>query len=352
VTNEERVKTLFAQANPIPDADLFDLDEIDGTAYLATLEARSSEMTQLETKGQDQKEKKTATPWLIAAAVAIVAGIGLIVVNQGEEAFSEAPSGELDGVWWEPRLPDVSLDIPIVYQIGPGDLFVFDGRAQLTSPVFQGSYTFIDGEVTYFGNQIADGPGVPGLGPCPTGGGDNRWKITIVDDGEIGTEVVAAGGCSGRVGHPVEMVRLSPSSTAGETIAPPEGEYDDSFQFPSQLNGIWLREGTGEVVYFHSADSTYGRSDIGDVVVAPQDRGTFVLVPPEDDAGQVKVVFTSDGTGKCSAGSTMTWDSVQWNQVPPAIDPPLGPIGAVLTIADDACGISSGSQTWIHVAGA
>ena len=86
VTNEQRVKTLFAQANPIPDADLFDLDEIGGTAYLATLETRSSEMTQLDTKGQNQKEKKTATPWLIAAAVAIVAGIGLIVVNQGNEA--------------------------------------------------------------------------------------------------------------------------------------------------------------------------------------------------------------------------------------------------------------------------
>ncbi len=28
-------------------------------------------------------------------------------------------------------------------------------------------------------------------------------------------------------------------------------------------------------------------------------------------------------------------DSVQWNRVPPAIDPPLGPIGAMLVIADD-----------------
>jgi len=43
-------------------------------------------VAQLDPKGQDQKEKKTATPWLVAAAVAIVAGIGLIVVNQGEEA--------------------------------------------------------------------------------------------------------------------------------------------------------------------------------------------------------------------------------------------------------------------------
>ena len=86
VTNEQQVKTLFAEANPIPDADLFDLDEIGGTAYLATLETRSSEVTQLDTKGQNQKEKKSSAPWLVAAAVAIVAGIGLIVVNQGDEA--------------------------------------------------------------------------------------------------------------------------------------------------------------------------------------------------------------------------------------------------------------------------
>ena len=86
MTNEQRVKTLFAEANPIPDADLFDLDEIGGTAYLATLVARSSEMTQLDTRRQDQKEKTTVKPWMVAATVLIVAGIGLIAVNQGNDA--------------------------------------------------------------------------------------------------------------------------------------------------------------------------------------------------------------------------------------------------------------------------
>ena len=32
---------------------------------------------------------------------------------------------------------------------------------------------------------------------------------------------------------------------------PPEGEFDDTLESPSQLKGIWLREATGEVTHFH-----------------------------------------------------------------------------------------------------
>ena len=80
---EERVMALLTQANPEPE-ESFDLDS-NAAAYLATLEQRSSEVTPLNTNGQDQK-KKTLTPWLVAAAVLIVAGIGLIVVNQDDGA--------------------------------------------------------------------------------------------------------------------------------------------------------------------------------------------------------------------------------------------------------------------------
>ena len=257
-------------------------------------------------------------------------------------------AGELDGIWWKPRFPDIPRDIPITVQFGPGDLFVLDGRAQLTDPAFRGRYTFVDDVVTYLDNEVVDGP-------CPTGGGQTRWAITTGDDGQIGTEVLEEGECSGKVGYSAPMIRLSPVSTAGAAITPPDGEFDDTPTFPSLLKGVWLREGTGEVVHFHP-DGTYARSDTGDVVANPDDRGTFVLVTPdaaaEDDNESAQVVMTSDGTSKCATGSTLTWDAVQWNQVPPAIDPPLGPIGAVHTIADDACGMSSGDQTWIHVSGA
>jgi len=220
---------------------------------------------------------------------------------------------------------------------------VLDGRAQLTAPVFRGRYTFADDVVTYFDNEIADGP-------CPADD-QTRLAIVIVDDGEIGSEVLEAGVCSSEDDTLASMIRLSPASPAGAAITPPDGEFDDTPEFTSQLKGIWLHEATGEVIYFHP-DSTYARSDIGDVVTNPDDSGTFVLVTPEDEDGPAQVVMTSDGTSKCAAGATLTWGTVEWNQVPPALDPPLGPIGAINTIADDSCGMSSGNQTWIHISGA
>ena len=258
-------------------------------------------------------------------------------------APSVAAAGVLDGIWWKPRVPDARNDLPLTYQFGPGDLFVLDGRAQLIAPVFRGRYTFADDVVTYFDNEIADGP-------CPADD-QTRLAIVIVDDGEIGSEVLEAGVCSSEDDTLASMIRLSPASPAGAAITPPDGEFDDTPEFTSQLKGIWLHEATGEVIYFHP-DSTYARSDIGDVVTNPDDSGTFVLVTPEDDNGPAQVVMTSDGTSKCAAGATLTWGTVEWNQVPPALDPPLGPIGAINTIADDSCGTSSGNQTWIHISGA
>lgn len=257
-------------------------------------------------------------------------------------------AGALDGIWWKPRDRSLPGDIPVTVQIGPGELFVLDGRAQLTSPVFRGRYTFVDDVVTYDGNEIAEGPCSPGDGPT-------RWSVVIVDEGEIGTEVLENGVCSAEIGTRASMTRLSPASAVGAAITPPEGEFDNTPTVPSQLKGLWLRQGTGEVLYF-DVDGTFARSDGGDVVAAPDDRGAFALetddaVATEDEA-VAQVVMTSDGSGTCAAGSTLTWASVEWNRVPPAVDPPLGPIGAVRVAADDQCSGSSGEQTWIHVSGA
>lgn len=109
MTNEERVKTLFAQANPIPDADLFDLDEIGGTAYLATLEARSSEVTQLETKhAEDDTKRRPAGVWVAAAAtVIVILGLGIVLITQDQQDVALSPeerslataSGFLEALW-------------------------------------------------------------------------------------------------------------------------------------------------------------------------------------------------------------------------------------------------------------
>ncbi len=256
---------------------------------------------------------------------------------------SETEAGELDGIWWKPRVVDLPQDIPLIIQFGPGDLFAFEGRANLAAPVFRGRYTLVDDVVTYAENEIADGP-------CPTVDRETRWAVANVDDGKIDIEVLESGECGGTVGTSFPMLRLSPFSSAGAAITPPDGEFDDTLMLPSLLKGIWLREGTGELVLFN-ADGTYARSDTGDMLVDPDDRGTFLVVAPEGDDELAKITMTSDGTSKCAAGSTLIWDQVQWNQVPPTIDPPLGPIGAVRTVAEDDCGLSAGDQIWIHISG-
>ena len=99
---EERVMTLFDEANPIPDVDSLDLVEVGATRYLATLEQRSSGMTQLDTKQKDQEQKKTVRQrWLVAAVVIILAGVALLLINQSDETpVADQPFG-----------PDSALDV-------------------------------------------------------------------------------------------------------------------------------------------------------------------------------------------------------------------------------------------------
>jgi len=92
VTTETELFALFEEGNPVPDLDGLGSVALDAAAYLATLEQRSSDMTQLDTKAKDNKEKKkNGMAFLVAAAVVIVAGIGFMVVNQGDETLADAP---------------------------------------------------------------------------------------------------------------------------------------------------------------------------------------------------------------------------------------------------------------------
>ena len=98
MTNEQRVKTLFAEANPIPDADLFDLDEIGGTAYLATLEQRSSEVTLTTHEEPDQKTKRGRGPLVLALGAAAVAllVLGLTLFESDTTDVADSGSSAVD----------------------------------------------------------------------------------------------------------------------------------------------------------------------------------------------------------------------------------------------------------------
>lgn len=99
---ETQVLALFEEGNPIPDLDGLEPIDIDAAAYLATLEQRSSEMTQLDTKQKGQEQKKTVRQrWLVAAVVIILAGVALLFINQsGETPVADQPFG-----------PDSALDV-------------------------------------------------------------------------------------------------------------------------------------------------------------------------------------------------------------------------------------------------
>jgi len=92
VTNEQRVKTLFTEANPIPDVDSFAVDEIGGTAYLATLEQWRSEMTQLDTRSIEKKKPQRGRLVLVLGAAAAAILVGGVIALTGDQTGDTSAS--------------------------------------------------------------------------------------------------------------------------------------------------------------------------------------------------------------------------------------------------------------------
>lgn len=116
--SEERMERLFREANPVPDADTFDLERPDGTAYLATLRQKGGAMTDL---GPDSKPESSAKDrrgsWLGAAAAAvIVILVAVAVANQmsrraGESTIGDAAQATVQ--WTNVRLDDLPAPLRI-----------------------------------------------------------------------------------------------------------------------------------------------------------------------------------------------------------------------------------------------
>lgn len=89
MVTEERLNTLLAHANPVTDVSKIDLIDVGAAAYLATLEQRSSEVTQLETKTEEQPDQQRPfIAWLAAATAIIVIGVALLIINQGPDEMT------------------------------------------------------------------------------------------------------------------------------------------------------------------------------------------------------------------------------------------------------------------------
>jgi hypothetical protein len=87
---------LLEEGNPVTELGDDAWTETNAATYLATLERRSSEMTQVETnKSRPDSQRFRTTPWLVAAIVAIVLGVAVVVVNQANQ--DSTPLAGADG---------------------------------------------------------------------------------------------------------------------------------------------------------------------------------------------------------------------------------------------------------------
>lgn len=90
---EEQAMRLFDEANPIPDIESLDLHPVGGPHHLENLDLRSRDMTDTDTKHNEQTARKPTTGrWLAAAAVIVlVAGLAFILMNRAQNETAETP---------------------------------------------------------------------------------------------------------------------------------------------------------------------------------------------------------------------------------------------------------------------
>ena len=105
MSNDLRTLELFAEANPVPDELAMETREVEPAAYLATLQTRSSEVTQLDERVEPKDDRSPR--WMVAlaaAAVVILIGVVTVLINQGSDEqppVTQPPveSSEIDGYW-------------------------------------------------------------------------------------------------------------------------------------------------------------------------------------------------------------------------------------------------------------
>ena len=104
---ENHVLALIEEGNPVPDPDQITDIPVEPAAYLATLNQRSSEVTQLDTRVEKSDNRKKWL-WAAAAALVVIAG-STAVLTSGEEppvatdppptTITDTNAANLSGSW-------------------------------------------------------------------------------------------------------------------------------------------------------------------------------------------------------------------------------------------------------------
>ncbi len=236
-------------------------------------------------------------------------------------------SETLAGIW---RVEDPPVP-GILNQIGADGSFVFDMEGVLdTDPFGTGTYE-LDGTELII---------------SVTNGACSDWAFRVDDIPEDGRVLAtySRSGCHVRAGEPWNLTRLSPIAPSASAIVEPVTVSDAPVEQLSTANveGIWLREGTGQLASFTS-DGRYSVDDGGLLGVDPDDTGHYEI---DGDT----FVLSTDGTGSCAAGTTVTWTAAILDSVTfPEDDLPYTR-RLRLTAPDNECvGWTSGEQTWFRV---
>ena len=149
---EHQMKRLFVRANPIPKTGSAELDEVSATAYLATLEQRSSNMTQLDTKPKSRtgSEPKYKAVLVGAMAIVVFAGISLGIARLGGDETTGPPASadvagtsaindsDLVGKYRTDggALIEISQDGTYVVEVFPGRVVIDQGTWSLDGSEF------------------------------------------------------------------------------------------------------------------------------------------------------------------------------------------------------------------------
>ncbi len=121
---EDQMRTLFVEANPVPDPDALDLTSEGLATDLAEFTRRSNDMTDLKTrKTQEESRPKPEGRWLVAAFVILVLGIGAVV------AFQARDSGPVVA---DPDLTEIDVAMAAIDTYNTGD---FEAWLEYWAPV-------------------------------------------------------------------------------------------------------------------------------------------------------------------------------------------------------------------------
>lgn len=238
--------------------------------------------------------------------IAFVAALGLALAACAGR--TEGAADESGGVTESPPVQDVAITAEGLHGYwlntgGASSLFVDfrkDGTFTIGNEGRLGDASYTNGNFEAIDETTIEFSTADDATDCP--GVTMTWTGVANDHGVMTVDALAPD-CNVPAGTQWEWTRVSPASTASLVMQAGDLETDPAAATEiSEIEGLWLRPGTSDVLAIDQA-GTYLLTADGNSL-EPLDAGTYDI-----DAPGV-LTFTSDGSGECDAGDGWTWRGV------------------------------------------